>query len=146
MAKSCGIFGVVYMPFRARKCFFSFDDSISSLEKRASDYAGGTVSVRRRLVAEKVIPAWPKVGHACVAPIITLVDAELQAELNSPSSILLPEADWPEVTPTSMVHADDDEWYQICAAGHPRGMFVPFPEEIFFATIWEKRLWQGQWV
>ena len=83
----------------------------------------------RRLVAEKVIPAWPKVGHACVAPIITLVDAELQAELNSPSSILLPEADWPEVTPTSMVHADDDEWYQICAAGHPRGMFAPFPEE-----------------
>ena len=92
---------------------YSLDDSIASLKERGCDYSGGTVSVRRRLEASKVIPAWPKIGHACVAPIINLVDAELQAELASPASILLPESEWPEVTPTSAVHADDDELYEI---------------------------------
>ena len=81
----------------------------------------------------------PKVGHACVAPIITLVDAELQAELASPASIFLPESEWPKVTPTSSVHADEDEWYGICVGGHERRMFVPIEEEnIFRNNLGEK--------
>ena len=50
-----------------------------ALRDRAPDYSGGTVSVRRQLVAAQVIPAWPKVGKACIAPIVNLVDAELKA-------------------------------------------------------------------
>ena len=119
----------VYAFFERGNVPFSLDDSIASLKDRAPDYSGGTVSVRRRLEAAKVIPAWPKVGHACVAPIFSLVDKELQAELASPASILLPESEWPEVTPTSTVHADDDEWYDMCVAGHEREMFVPIEEE-----------------
>ena len=82
-------------------------------------------------MAAKVIPAWPKVGHACVVPIIDLVDAGLQAELNSPERILLPEAEWPVTTPTSTVHATDDEWYEVCVAGGERSMFMPYPEDFF---------------
>ena len=113
---------------------FCLDDEIAALRERSSDYSGGTVSVRRQLEAAKVIPAWPKVGHACVVPIFNLVDAELQAELESPSSILLPEAEWPVVTPKSQVHATKDEWYKICKAAHARGMFVPIPEEKIFTN------------
>ena len=92
---------------------FSLDEHRQALQDRAPDYAGGTVSVRRRLVADKVVPAWPKVGHACVAPIISLVDDELKAELESPDNILLPVSEWPLATPPSKVHASDDEWYAI---------------------------------
>ena len=129
----------IYAFFERGNVPFSLDDSIGSLKDRSSDYSGGTVSVRRRLEAAKVIPAWPKVGHACVAPIFSLVDKELQAELSSPASILLPEAEWPETTPTSSVHADDDEWYDMCVAGHERDMFVPIEEEKKSGTTWEKK-------
>ena len=78
-------------------------------------------------------------GHACVDPIFHLVDSELQAELASPASILLPESDWPEVTPTSSVHADDDEWYDICVAGGARNMFVPIAEEKVFQIVSEEK-------
>ena len=122
----------IYAFFERGSVPFSLDDFIASLKDRAPDYSGGTVSVRRRLIAAKVIPAWPKVGHACVAPIFSLVDSELQAELASPASILLPESEWPEIRPTSTVHADDDEWYDMCVAGHEREMFVPIEEEKIF--------------
>ena len=122
---------------------FALDEAIGSLKERASDYSGGTVSVRRRLESAKVIPAWPKVGHACVSPIIALVDAELQAELESPESILLPESEWPEVTPTSAVHADDDEWYDVCVAGHEREMFVPIEEEKIFGNNLGEKVMMG---
>ena len=122
---------------------FSLDAEISALRERASDYAGGTVSVKRKLVAAKVIPAWPKVGHACVAPIIKLVDSELQAELNSPANILLPEAEWPLVTPKSKVHASDDEWYEICKAAHARGMFKAYPEESIFRNNLGEKVMAG---
>ena len=129
----------IYAFFERGNAPFSLDESIGSLKDRSPDYSGGTVSVRRRLEAAKAIPAWPKVGHACVAPIFSLVAKELQAELASPSSILLPEAEWPETTPTSSVHADDDEWYDMCVAGHERDMFVPIKEEKFSGTTWEKK-------
>ena len=76
-----------------------------------------------------------------MVPIINLVDAELRAELNSPESILLPESEWPEVTPTSSVHADDDEWYDICVGGGERTMFAPIAEgKIFRNNLGEKVL------
>ena len=123
------LWSCVFAFFERGSVPFAINAEIATLKERVSDYAGGTVSVRRKLVAAKVIPAWPKVGHACVVPIIDLVDAELQAELNSPESILLPEAEWPVTTPTSTVHATDDEWYQVCVAGGERSMFMPYPEE-----------------
>ena len=65
-------------------------------------------------------------------PISQLVDEELKAELEAPDSILLPESEWPLVTPVSKVHASEDEWYRICQAGHARGMLTAFPEEKIF--------------
>ena len=121
---------------------FSLTDSIASLKEKSCDYSGG-VSVRRRLEETKVIPAWPKIGHACVVPIINLVDSELQAELASPASILLPDSEWPEVTPTSSVHADDDEWYDICVAGGERNMFVPITEEKVFRNNFGEKVTVG---
>ena len=118
---------------------FSLVEQTSALRDRAPDYAGGTVSVRRKLIARKVIPAWPKVGKVCVAPIQGLVDEALRAELDAPDSILLPESEWPAVIPKSTVHATDDEWYQICCGGYERSMFVPFREEdIFQNNLGEK--------
>ena len=72
-------------------------------------YGGTVVSVRRDLVAALVIPAWPQVGKARVAPIARFVDEVLQDELPSHDSILLPESEWPKINPRSRVHADDTE-------------------------------------
>ena len=118
---------------------FDLGEQIQALRDRAPDYSGGTVSVRRNLVAAQVIPAWPKVGHACVRPIVDLVDAELRAELEAPESILLPVAEWPLATPRSKVYASDDEWYQICEAGYQRGMLKAIQEsEIFVNDLGER--------
>ena len=117
----------------------SLDEHRQALRDRAPDYARGTVSVRRRLVADKVVPAWPKIGHACVPPIISLVNDELKAELESPDNILLPVSEWPLATPLSKVHASDDEWYAICKAGFELGMFETISEsEIFCNNLGEK--------
>ncbi len=51
------------------------------LSKRVS-YGGEVVSVRRELVASKVIAAWPKVGEAWVCPILSYVDEHLRDELS----------------------------------------------------------------
>ena len=133
----------VYTFFERGEAPFELDAEISSLRERSSDYSGGTVSVRRKLIAEKVIPAWPKEGHACVLPISQLVDEELKAELESPDSILLPESEWPLVTPVSKVHASEDEWYRICQAGHARGMFTAFPEEKIFRNNFGEKVMAG---
>ena len=78
-------------------------------------------------------------GHACVAPIASLVDDELRAELEAPDSILLPESEWPLTTPKSKVHASEDEWYLICRAAYERGMFKAIPEaEILCNNLGEK--------
>ena len=111
---------------------FPLAEHSRSLKERNSDYAGNPFSVKRTLVAAKVIPAWPKVGKACIVPIFDVVDKELQAELLAADCILLPEAEWPKVTPKSKVHASDDEWYLMCQAGYEQGMFRPIAESEFF--------------
>ena len=69
------------------------------------------------MIASRVIPAWPKVGNACVAPMFSFVDSKLKAELLDTEAILLPESEWPKTTPKSKVYASDSEWYDICQAG-----------------------------
>ena len=56
-------------------------------------YGGVAVSVRRELVASKVIPVWPAVGNACVLPIYDMVDNDLQDILLDPDGVLLPETE-----------------------------------------------------
>ena len=67
------------------------------------------VSVKRDLIADKVIPAWPKVGKACVVSMHDVVDSQLAADLEDPEHCLLPENEWPSSTPRSKVYACDDE-------------------------------------
>ena len=101
------------------------------LEKRLS-YTGDMFSVRRDIIAEKVIAAWPKIGEAAVCPIIDFVDEHLPDAVRVPSSCLLPEASWPDEAPRSKVYASDAEWYAIVKAGIVRGIFAECPEHIIF--------------
>jgi hypothetical protein len=101
------------------------------LSKRVS-YGGEVVSVRRELIAEKVIAAWPKIGEACVCPIISFVDEHLRDELLNPDGVLLPRTEWPAETPRSKVCCDDSNWYSICKAAFDRSIFTEIPEEEIF--------------
>ena len=87
---------------------------------------------KKRPKWEKVIPAWPKVGKACVVPIHEVVDSQLVADLDDPEHCLLPESEWPSSTPRSKVYASDDEWFRICKAAPEMGMFVPMKESDIF--------------
>ena len=62
---------------------FTLADEASFLRSRRVSY-DGVVSVRRRLVADKVIPAWPAVGEACVCPIIEHIDPHLAEQIADP--------------------------------------------------------------
>ena len=57
------LWGCVYALFERGSAPFSLNGEITTRKDRASVYVGGTVSVRRKLVAAKFIPAWPKAGH-----------------------------------------------------------------------------------
>ena len=76
---------------------------------RKVSYAGDMVSVKRDLVASKVLPAWPKVRNACVVSIHGVVGTQLKADLDDPDHCLLPQTEWPKETPRSKVYAADEE-------------------------------------
>ena len=106
---------------------FTFADEITFLRSRRVSY-DGVVSVRRRLVADQVIPAWPAVGEACVCPILEHIDPHLAEQIANPKLCLLPPEDWPSETPVSRVHADTEEWIAIVRAGIDRGMLAEVEE------------------
>ena len=97
---------------------------LTFLKNRRVSY-GGVVSVRRRLEADKVIPAWPAVGEAFLCAIVDHIDPHLAEQIVDPMACLLPPEDWPTGTPVSRVHADNDEWYKIVKAGIYMGHVCP---------------------
>ena len=111
---------------------FALDVEVDLLRHAKLDYSGKVASVRRDLIAKKVIPAWPAVGSACVAPIADFIDLELREDVLDPFRCLLPRSEWPAEPPRSRVYASDPEWFELCRAGHERKMFVPVEEaEVF---------------
>ena len=106
-------------------------EKVSLLERRIS-YSGDCVSVKRELTAHQVIPAWPKVGDACVVAIRDVIDAHLRAEIDHPEACLLPGAELPSVTPRSKVYSNNSEWHLLCEAACARGLFVPIAEDKIF--------------
>ena len=110
--------------------FLEFGDEEFSLEKitdelnsKVTSYGGEIVSVRRNLICDLVLPAWPKLGEACVLPIEDFVTQELRDDLLDPYRCLLPEDEWPKVPPKSKVHATDSEWYALVKEGVERKIF-----------------------
>ena len=111
---------------------FDLAQETKDLNSRRIDYAGNTVSVRRRIVCDKVVPVWPKVGEAAVLPIIDYIDPHLAAELQNPRGCLKPVEDWPARTPKSGVYADDHEWFALVRAAYERGMMAPIEDDRIF--------------
>lgn len=111
---------------------FSLREERSELLHRKISYHGEVISVRRQLEAELVIPTWPKVGEACVCPIVDHIDGHLRDDLLDPWRCILPQSLWPAETPRSKVHATDAEWYKLCKAAGERGMFEPVDDADVF--------------
>ena len=87
---------------------YDLKEQIKSCTSKKVSYAGDMVSVKRDLIASKVVPAWPKVGKACVASIREVVDSQLVADLDDPDHCLLPQTEWPKETPRSKVYASEE--------------------------------------
>ena len=102
---------------------YNVDEQIKDLDAKVCGYGGDVVSVRRQLVADKVIPAWPKPEESCVAAIIEFMPEEIRDDLSDPSRCLLPKDQWPVARPRSKVHATNAEWYSICKAAAARNLF-----------------------
>ena len=110
----------------------SFSDVVSDLKQRKVDYNGNMVSVRRNLIASKVLPAWPQVGKAASVDVMSFLRGELAQDMSDPKRCLLPVEEWPTTTPKSKVYASDSEWYDIVHAGWKRGMIDEVPEHDIF--------------
>ena len=126
---------------------FDLKSCSKNLLERKRGYGGEVVSVRRELVASRVIPVWPKVGEACVCDITDFIDEDLKAQMLNLAECLLPEAEWPSQTPHSKVHASDSEWFKICQAWSKLTLFEPIAEdEIFTNQFGDKVLMGGMGV
>ena len=95
-------------------------------------YQGEFLCTRRELIFEKVIPAWPKLGSACILPIIDYIQEELVDDISDPTRCLKPMDQWPITTPRSKVYASDDEWYSLVKHGAKLGLFGAIGEERLF--------------
>ena len=86
------------------------DVDLKELEERKISYGGGVLSVRRDLIASKVISVWPKIGEACVCPTVGFIDGHLRDFALGPYSCLLPVSEWPGRTRRE-TYASDAEWH-----------------------------------
>ena len=111
---------------------YDVDEQIKDLDAKVVSYGGDVVSVRRQLVADRVIPVWPQPEESCVADIFEFLLEELRDDLLEPARCLLPRDQWPEARPRSKVHASSAEWYSICKAAAARRLFGTISlEEVF---------------
>ncbi len=113
----------------------SYKEGYAELVTAKFDYSGEPVQYMQELVAEKVIPCWPRVGEAAVQDAVTFVEPQVRAWLEDPISCLLPVSQWPDVPPLSRVRATDAEWEKIVRAGFERGMMrLVRDDEVFRDT------------
>ena len=86
-------------------------------------YNGEVISVRRELLADKVIPTWPQKGSAAVADIAAFLDGDLRKMYEDPYKCMLPREEWPETVHSSRVYATQPEWDRIAREALDRGIF-----------------------
>ena len=111
-------------------------ESSLMLGKARFDYAGEPLQVMEPLIADKVIPVWPKIGECVVQPVTDVLPAEMAEMLEDPANCLKPRWEWPESPHKSKVMATQEEWDKIVAAGHARGLMVPVAhDEVFRDTM-----------
>ena len=96
------------------------------------DYGGEPIQYMEDLVAERVIPCWPRPGEAAVQEALKFVPPEVAEWLSNPRACRLPQGAWPEKPPVSRVRASDAEWEAIVRAGVERGMMAEVPESQLF--------------
>ncbi|CAK0870625.1 unnamed protein product [Prorocentrum cordatum] len=109
--------------------------------RRKYTYEGETISVRRELIANKVIPTWPAPGCAALHPAADFLEDPLRERYLDPYRCLKPHEEWPTSVHKSRVHGNLTEWDAIAAEGLKRGIFWEVPEDdIFVAPNGEKVL------
>ena len=108
------------------------EDSSLLLSRARFDYAGEPLQIMEPLIAEKVIPVWPRIGECVVQSVMDFLPAEMAEMLEDPANCLKPRWEWPEAPHKSKVMATQEEWNKIVAAGHARGLMVPVSEDEVF--------------
>ena len=96
---------------------FSLEQITDEFNSKATSYGGETVSIRRTLTCDLVLPAWPILGDACILPVEDFIIPELRDNFIDPYHCLFPGDERPKVPPKSKVHASDSEWYALVKGG-----------------------------
>ena len=120
-----------------------YDNAKSSVGSVKFDYSGEPINYMEDLIAEKVIPCWPKVGEAAIQDAAAFVPPYVKEWLDDPQRCLLPPAAWPESPPPSRVRADDQEWEKIVAAGYARGMMRRVEDHEIFTDLRGRKVLNG---
>ena len=107
-------------------------ESSLMLGKARFDYAGEPVHPMEDLVAEKVIPVWPKPGECAVQSVMDFLPPGLAEMMEDPMNSLLLSWEWPDQPAKSRVRATQDEWNKIVSAAHVRGLMVPVEADQVF--------------
>ena len=76
------------------------EEATKTLGSARFDYCGEPVMVMEELVAEKVIPVWPKIGEAAVQPVMSYLPSGMAEMLEDPRNCLRPEWEWAGDTPS----------------------------------------------
>eukprot|EP00438_Fugacium_kawagutii_P024835 Skav205737 [mRNA] locus=scaffold1496:189452:197472:+ [translate_table: standard] len=100
------------------------------MNSKRFDYAGNPVDHMQDLLADRVIPMWPKPGHAGVRCITEFLDDELLASVRDPTGWWLPDDCRPVKRTRSRVRASDETWFQLCKAARARNMMKMVPDHL----------------
>ena len=90
------------------ECINDWAQIVKDARERKFAYNGEVVSVRRELVASKVLPTWPEKGRAGVVQVTEFLDEELRRDYKDPRRCVLPRDQWPEKLHVSRVYASQD--------------------------------------
>ena len=92
---------------------------------KAFDYVGTPVEYICDLVAEKVIPTWPKKGAAAIQPLVNFLEGTTRDFILHPEKVMKPKQIRPATCRRSKVRASDEEWCKIVSAAFEHGMTKP---------------------
>ena len=103
------------------------------LGSKAQTYWGQPVYCAEELTLAQVLPTLPARGVAASVDICSVLIGQIRDQLRDPEALLLPEAEWPKVTPKAKTMLKDkNEWGSLATDMWQRDLTLWMPEELIF--------------
>ena len=112
---------------------YAYDEFVEELGRKTYSYDGSEMCAARPLCYEGLLPGLPSADQAGRVEVSSLVSEETRQKLHDPTSLLLPETEWPPEVPRARVMASPSVWDLLCAHMVRVGLWEPIAKEEIFS-------------